>query len=89
MAIAKEQIRQIISQNDINRVTDVYALLKDILQELMEAELDASFIPSDKQQPKSITISTIGKVYNSGIIILFKRCIVFFFCDFLCFIPIG
>ncbi|MFQ8733957.1 MAG: IS256 family transposase [Enterocloster bolteae] len=46
MPIAKEQIRQIISQNDINSVTDVYALLKDsfkeILQELMEAELDAS-----------------------------------------------
>lgn len=46
MSIAKEQIRQIISQNDINSVTDVYALLKDsfkdILQELMEAELDAS-----------------------------------------------
>ena len=46
MPIAKEQIRQIISQNDIYSVTDVYALLKDsfkeILQELMEAELDAS-----------------------------------------------
>ena len=46
MPIAKEQIRQIISQYDINSVTDVYALLKDsfkeILQELMEAELDAS-----------------------------------------------
>lgn len=46
MPIAKEQIRQIISQNDINSMTDVYALLKDsfkdILQELMEAELDAS-----------------------------------------------
>ena len=40
MSIAKEQIRQIISQNDINSVTDVYALLKDsfkdILHELME-----------------------------------------------------
>lgn len=46
MSIAKEQIRQIISQNDINSVADVYSLLresfKDILQELMEAELDAS-----------------------------------------------
>lgn len=46
MAIAKEQIREIISQNDINSVADVYSLLKesfkDILQELMEAELDAS-----------------------------------------------
>mgnify|MGYP001059186655 FL=1 len=46
MAIAKEQIRQIISENNISTVADVYSLLKesfkDILQELMEAELDAS-----------------------------------------------
>ena len=46
MALAKEQIRQIISQNDISSVTDVYSLLKDsfkdILQELMEAEMDAT-----------------------------------------------
>ncbi len=46
MAVAKEQIRQIISQNNINSVSDVYSLLKesfkDILQELMEAELDAT-----------------------------------------------
>ena len=46
MAVAKEQIRQIISENNISSVADVYALLKDsfkdILQELMEAELDAT-----------------------------------------------
>ena len=46
MPIAKEQIRQIISENNIDSVADVYTLLrdsfKDILQELMEAELDAS-----------------------------------------------
>jgi len=46
MALAKEQIRQIISQNDIFSVTDVYSLLKDsfkdILQELLEAEMDAT-----------------------------------------------
>ena len=46
MAMAKKQIWQIISQNDISSVTDVYSLLKesfkDILQELMEAELDAA-----------------------------------------------
>ena len=46
MAVAKEQIRQIISENNISSVGDVYALLKDsfkdILQELMEAELDAT-----------------------------------------------
>ena len=44
MAIAKEQIRQIIVENDISSVGDVYELLKDgfkdILQELLEAELD-------------------------------------------------
>ncbi len=46
MAVAKERIRQIISENNISSVADVYALLKDsfkdILQELMEAELDAT-----------------------------------------------
>ena len=42
MAVVKVQIRQIISENNISSVADVYALLKDsskdILQELMEAE---------------------------------------------------
>lgn len=46
MAIAKEQIRQIITDNNFTNVADVYAYLKegfkDILQELMEAELDAT-----------------------------------------------
>ena len=46
MAVAKEQIRQIISENNISSVADIYTLLKDrfkdILQELMEAELDAT-----------------------------------------------
>lgn len=53
MAVAKEQIRQIISENNISSVTDVYALLKDsfrdILQELLEAEMDSS-IGYDKNQ---------------------------------------
>ncbi len=43
MAVVKEQIRQIISENNITSVADVYTLLKesfkDILQELMEAEM--------------------------------------------------
>ncbi len=43
MPVAKEQIRQIISENNISSVTDVYALLrnsfKDILQEFLEAEM--------------------------------------------------
>ncbi len=46
MALAKDQIRQIIADNDITNVADVYSLLKDsfkdILQELMEAEMDAT-----------------------------------------------
>ena len=46
MAIAKEQIRQIITENNFTNVADVYAYLKkgfkDILQELMEAEMDAT-----------------------------------------------
>lgn len=41
MAIAKEQIRQIITQNDLTNVQDVYSLLKesfkDILQEVLIA----------------------------------------------------
>ena len=44
MAIAKDQIRQIIKENDFTNVADVYSYLKegfkDILQELMEAESD-------------------------------------------------
>ena len=33
MAVAKEQIRQIISENNINSVADVYTLLKDSFKE--------------------------------------------------------
>ena len=46
MAIAKEQLRQIIKENDLKSAGDVYALLKDsfkdLLLELLEAELDVS-----------------------------------------------
>ena len=46
MPAAKAQIRQIIADNNLNSVAYVYSLLKDsfkdILQELMEVELDAS-----------------------------------------------
>lgn len=46
MAIAKEQIWQIIADNNFTNVADVYAYLKEgfkeILQELMEAEMDAA-----------------------------------------------
>ena len=46
MAIAKEQLKQIIAENNITDVGDIYSLLKDsfkdIIQELLEAEMDAS-----------------------------------------------
>ena len=46
MPATKEQIRQIITENNISSIVGVYTLLKDsfkdILQELMEAELDAA-----------------------------------------------
>ncbi len=46
MGIPKEQLRQIIAENDIKEVGDIYALFKesfkDILQELLEAEMEAS-----------------------------------------------
>lgn len=46
MAIAKEQLRQIIKENDLKSVGDVYTLLKDsfkdLLQELLEAEMDVT-----------------------------------------------
>ena len=59
MALAKEQILQIISQNDISSVTDVYSLLKDsfkdILQELMEAEMDATLGYEKNQKGDLVT----------------------------------
>ena len=48
MAIAKEQLRQIIKENDIQNVGDIYKLLKDsfkeMMQEMLGAELDVSSI---------------------------------------------
>lgn len=59
MAIAKEQLRQIISENDISNVQDVYSLFKesfkDILQELLEAEMDTSigYVKNEKNSSVS------------------------------------
>lgn len=59
MAIAKEQLRQIIAENDINSVGVIYNLFKDsfkdMLQELLEAEMDASigYTKNDKQNKKT------------------------------------
>ena len=59
MAVAKEQIWQIISQNNLNSVADVYSLLresfKDILQKLMEAEPAASLGYVKNQKGELIT----------------------------------
>lgn len=48
MAIAKEQSKQIIAENNITDVGDIYSLLKDsfkdIIQELLEAEMEASMV---------------------------------------------
>ena len=56
MAIAKEQLRQIIADNNITSVGDIYTLFKDsfkdMLQELLEAEMDASigYTKNEKNQ---------------------------------------
>lgn len=72
MAVAKEQIRQIISENNISSVANVYALLKDsfkdILLELMEAELGAPSVmkkskrrSADQQQEKRSFFQNLEK----------------------------
>ena len=54
MAVAKEQIRQIISENNSNSVADIYTLLKesfkDILQELIldHIKIQQIFLPQVK-----------------------------------------
>ena len=65
MSTAKEQIRQIIADNNLSSVPDVYTLLRDsfkyILQELMEVDLDA-FLGYEKNirmisvHPTNITV---------------------------------
>lgn len=59
MAIAKEQVQQILTQNDIQSVSDLYCLMresfKDILQELLEAEMDASLGYQKNQKGKRST----------------------------------
>lgn len=59
MPVAKELIRQIIADNNLSSVTDVYSLFRDsfkkILQELMEAELDASLSYEKKQKGDTVS----------------------------------
>lgn len=55
MAIAKEQLRQIITKNDITNVGDIYAFFKDsfkdMLQELLEAEMDSTLGYTKNNKP--------------------------------------
>ena len=43
MPVAKDQIRQIISENNINSVADVYALLKDSFKDILQEIFDADY----------------------------------------------
>ena len=78
MAVAKEQIRQIISENNISSVADVYSLLrdsfKDILQELLEAEMDASlgYSKNHKAGPVSYThlVAAMGVAMKSNMLVV-------------------
>ena len=68
MAIAKEQIRQIIADNNFTNVADVYDYLKegfkDILQELMEAEMDAT-LGYEKNQKRNIVSDNKRNGYST------------------------
>ena len=68
MAIAKEQIRQIITENNFTNVADVYAYLKEgfkeILQELMEAEMDAT-LGYEKNQKGDIVSTNKRNGYST------------------------
>lgn len=67
MSIAKEQIRQIISKNDISNVNDGYELLrdgfKDILQELLEAEMDAALDMRKTKRAIPIRITNAADIH--------------------------
>ena len=90
MAVAKEQIRQIISENNISSVADVYMLLKDsfkdILQELMEAELDATLGSSDRWSADFVRLCDfLGwksglRCHGGGIHLLFLASVKDFYC---------
>ena len=60
ISIAKEQLRQIIRENDLKSSSDVYAPFKDsfkvLLWELLEAELDVS-LGYDKTEKHDIEIT--------------------------------
>lgn len=41
MATAMEQLRQLIKENDIQSVSDIYNLLKDSFKDMMQEMLEA------------------------------------------------
>lgn len=59
MAIAKEQLKQIIADHDISSVGDIYTLFKesfkDMLEELLEAEMNASIGYEKNQKEENET----------------------------------
>ncbi len=61
MPAAKQQIRQVIADNSLYDVADVYSLLKDsfkdILQELTEAELNVSLGYEKNQEDDTSTFN--------------------------------
>jgi len=63
MAIPKEQLRQIIKENDIQSVGDIYNLLKDSFKDMMQEILDTNRTRKDhiadmiiKRQPKTVGV---------------------------------
>ena len=76
MPVAKEQIRQIIADNNLNSVADAYSHLKDsfknILQELMEAERDAS-LGYEKNQKENV--QTSNKRNGNSLSLMNSTCI--------------
>ena len=77
MALAKEQIRQIITENNFTNVADVYAYLKegfkDILQELMETEIGVVQHQYDVWEQQDFLQTTEGHVVHYGYIEKFIR----------------
>ena len=69
MPATKQQIRQIIADNNLSSVAAVYSLLrksfKAILQELMEAELDATLGYEKNQKGVDICCTTDVVVCNN------------------------
>ncbi len=70
MPATKQQIRQIIADNNLGSVADVYSLLresfKDILQEFMEAGLDASLGYEKNQKGISGIEEKVISLYARG-----------------------